>query len=125
MRKLLISSILVFATVLSTASSIFAMSYEEAKGQSKPIVVMFHMHGCGACRKFSPRFDKFASKFSNKFNFVKEDIDSSKIADTLGSQFSTVPAFFIIEPKTQNAKRISDDCAWNNECFTKTLQGYK
>lgn len=125
MKKLLISSFLVLATILSTASSIFAMSYEEAKSQNKPIVVMFHMHGCGACRRFSPKFDKFASKFSNKFNFVKEDINSSKIADSLGSQFSTVPAFFIIDPKTQNAKRISDNCAWNKECFTKTLQEYK
>ena len=125
MKKLLINSFLVLAVALSTASSIFAMSYEDAKGQDKPIVVMFHMHGCGACRKFSPTFDNFAAKFSNKFNFVKEDIHASKIADSLGSQFDTVPAFFIIEPKTQNTKRISDNCAWDSECFTKTLREYK
>ena len=125
MKKLLFSSMLVLAIVLSTASSIFAMNYEDAKAQNKPIVVMFHMHGCGACRKFSPKFDKFAAKFSDKFNFVKEDIHSSKIADTLGSQFDTVPAFFIIEPKTQNAKKISDNCAWDSACLTKTLQEYK
>jgi len=125
MKKLLISSFLVLAIVLSTASSLLAMTYEDAKVQDKPIVVMFHMHGCGACRKFSPIFNKFASQFSDKFNFVKEDIHSSKIASSLGSQFDTVPALFIIQPKTQNATRISDDCAWDNECFTKTLQEYK
>ena len=125
MKKILISTFLVLTIVLSTASKMFAISYEEAKGQDKPIVVMFHMHGCSACRRFSSKFDKFASKFSNKFIFVKEDVNSSKIADTLGSQFQTVPAFFIIEPKTQNAKRISDDCAWDSVCFTKTLQEYK
>lgn len=125
MKKLFISSFLVFAIVISTASSIFAMSYEEAKTQDKPIVVMFHMRGCPACRRFSRKFDKFASKFSYKFNFVKEDIHSSKIADSLDSQFSTVPAFFIIDPKTQKTQRINDKCAWDNECFTKMLQEYK
>lgn len=125
MKKLLIGSFLVLTTLLSTASSMLAMNYESAKTQDKPIVVMFHMHGCGACRKFSPIFDKFASKFSNKFNFVKEDIHSSSIADALGSQFETVPALFIINPKTQDKQRISDDCAWDSTCFTNTLQEYK
>ena len=103
-------------------ASAFAMNYEEAKMQNKPIVVMFHMHGCGACQKFSPIFDKFAASFSNKFNFVKEDSNISKIGSTL--KFDTVPAIFIIEPETQKAKRISDDCAWDKECFTKTLNEY-
>jgi len=116
---------MVMAIALTSASSAFAMSYEEAKVQDKPIIVMFHAHSCPACRRFSRRFDKFAKKFSDKFNFVKEDVDSSKIADTLGSQFKTIPAFFVIEPKTQNAKRIGDDCAWDNKCFTKMLQDYK
>lgn len=125
MKKLLFSSFLVLATVLSTALSVLAMSYDDAIMQTKPIVIMFHMHGCSACRKFSPKFDKFASQFSDKFNFVKEDIHSSKIASSLGPQFATVPAFFIIDPKTLNSKRISDDCAWDKACFTKTLQEYK
>lgn len=125
MKKLLISSFLVFALGLSAALSVFAMNYEEASMQDKPIVIMFHMHGCGACRKMSPIFNKFAAQFSNKFNFVKEDISSSKIASALGPQFDTVPALFIIDPKTKNSKRISNDCAWDKECLTKTLQDYK
>lgn len=119
-KKLIIGAVL----VLASSTGVFAMSYEEAKVQDKPVVVMFHMHGCSACRKFSPIFDKYSARFSDKFNFVKEDIDSSKIAQTLGSQFDTVPAFFIIHPKTQNTKRISDNCAWDSGCFSKTLQEY-
>lgn len=119
MKKLVIGLFL----ILATAMSVFAMSYEEAKSQDKPIVVMFHQHGCSACRKFSPIFNKFASRFSDKFNFVKEEANSSKIASTVN--FNTVPALFIFEPKTGSAKRIKDDCAWDNECFTRTLQEYK
>ena len=118
MKKLLISAFL----VLATATSVFALSYDDVKMQDKPVVVMFHMHGCGACRKFSPIFDKFASKFSDKFNFVKEDTDTSSLGRTLN--FQTVPAMFIVNPKTNATKRIEDDCAWDNACFTKTLQDY-
>lgn len=118
MKKILFSLFLVLATVSTT----FAMSFNEANKQDKPVVVMFHMHGCGACRKFSPIFDSFASKFSNKFNFAKEDVDHSSIAKSLN--FQTVPALYIIKPKTMDAKRIDDDCAWDNACLTKTLQDY-
>lgn len=117
MKKLLIGALL----LLATATSTLALTYNEAKTQNKPIVIMFHQHGCGACRRMSPIFDKFAAKFSDKFNFVKEDAGSS-IASTLN--FDTVPAIFIMQPKTQSATRISDNCAWDNECFTKTLQEY-
>lgn len=119
MKKLLLP----LGLAMITASSAFALSYNEAKTQDKPVVVMFHMHGCGACKKFSPIFDKFASKFSSKFNFVKEDINGSSIANSVS--FDTVPAIFIIEPKTSASKRISDSCAWDNGCFTKTLNEYK
>lgn len=119
MRKILIGLFL----LLITTTSAFALNYKEVKAQNKPIVVMFHMHGCSACRKFSPIFDKFASKFSDKFNFIKEDAYSSELASTL--KFDTVPAIFIIEPGTNASKRISDDCAWDEGCFTRTLNEYK
>ena len=93
MKKRLAPLLVGLFVVIATASSVLAMSYEEAKQQDKPIVVMFHMHGCGACRKFSPIFDKFASKFSGKFNFVKEDINNSQIASSMDKSFNTVPAF--------------------------------
>lgn len=117
-KTLLLTSLI----MLGTAMGALSMTYNEASTQTKPIVVMFHMHGCGACRKFSPIFDKYATKFSNKFNFVKEDIKDSVIGNKL--DFPTVPAIFIIEPKTQKATRISDDCAWDKMCFTTTLEKY-
>lgn len=119
MKKLLISAFLMLATISST----LAITYNEAKTQDKPMVVMFHMHGCSACRHFAPMFDKMASKFSDKFNFLKEDANSSDLGKTLN--FSTVPAIFIVHPKTMQAKRIQDDCAWDKACFAKELQDYK
>lgn len=118
MKKLFLGLTIASLTTLGA----FAMNYDQATSQNKPIVVMFHMHGCGACKQFSPILDKYESKFSNKFCFVKEDINDSRIAKTV--PFETVPAIFIFEPKTNKAKRVSDDCAWDKNCFTKTLQEY-
>lgn len=118
MKKVLIS---LFLTLMISAGA-FAMTYNEAKKQEKPVVIMFHMHGCSACKQFTPIFEKISSKYSNKFCFVKEDIDHSDIAKTLN--FTTVPAFFIVEPKTMKAKRIEDNCAWDKSCFAKELEKY-
>lgn len=118
MKKVLVGLLLLGAI----SSSAFAMTYDQASTKGKPVVVMFHQHGCSACRKFSPIFDKFASKFSNKFIFVKEDANNSSLGKTLN--FATVPAIFIVQPKTMAAKRISDNCAWDEGCFTKMLNDY-
>lgn len=117
MKKFIIISLL----MLTTAMNSYAMTIEQAKSDTKPMVVMFHMKGCRACKRFSPIFDKFASQFSNKFNFIKEDA-YSPLANSLN--FMTVPAIFIIQPKTMESKRIDDACAWDSKCFAKTLQDY-
>lgn len=118
MKKILFSLFMVVAF----SSNVFAMTFNEAKKENKPVVVMFHSHNCSACKKFMSTFDDFASKFSNKFNFAKEDVDHSNLSKSLN--FMYVPAFFIIEPKTMKAKKIDDDCAWDNACLTKELQNY-
>jgi len=122
MKKLFLSVFLMFAVGSGIFAIANAMTYDQASTKGKPVVVMFHQHGCGACRKFSPTFDKFAAKFSDKFSFVKEDAGSSKLAKTLN--FATVPAIFIVQPKTMAAKRIEDNCAWDDECFAKALRDY-
>lgn len=118
MKKLLIAILFVFVGSIS----VLAQSYNDVKNQEKPVVVMFHMHGCSACKHFEPFFDKISSKFSNKFNFVKEDINKSDIAKTLN--FQTVPALFIIEPKTMHAEKIDDNCAWDEGCFAEKLSKF-
>lgn len=108
--------------IVFTASCVLAISSNEANKQNKPMVVMFHMQGCSACKKLAPIFDKMASKYSNKFKFVKEDVNQS----TLSSKFNitSVPVVYIIEPKTQASHKIPSDCLWDQGCFEKQLIGY-
>lgn len=122
-RKAMKKTLFLITLLLISALGVFAITFDEANKQSKPIVVMFHMHGCSACKQFMPLFDKISEKHSDNFVFVKEDIDNSSLAKSLNFKF--VPAVFIIEPKTMEAQRIEDDCAWDQGCFEKRLKKYK
>lgn len=109
--------------VLLSAVSVLAMTYDEASKQDKPIVLYIDMHGCGACQQFEPLFKKMESKFSNKYSFAKEDIYSSKMANTLNVQ--ETPSVFIIQPKSKTSQRIKWNCLSSPGCFEQTLNSYQ
>ena len=117
-KKLFITTLF----ILTLAPSVLAMSYKEALSQNKPIVLYIYMSTCHACKGFSPIYDSVASKYSAKFNFVKELIENSQMGAKLNP--SSVPAVYIIEPKTQSAKAINYDCLTDQSCFEKTLEKY-
>lgn len=118
MKKLFLTIALLFSFV----SGAFALTYDEALGQGKTIVILFKMQYCSACRAFEPTFDSIASKYASKFSFVKEDATNSSLADQLGIRY--VPAVFIINPKTKAATKIGDS-SMNASGFESALNGYK
>lgn len=107
MKKLLIILTLMITSALSVLAA------------EKPRVILFHMHGCSACKQFAPTFDRMASKFSEKFSFSKEDA-SSKLADKLG--ISYVPIVYIIDSNKQTA--VDSNCLLQPGCFENKLQNY-
>lgn len=109
MKKILITLALIVVSGLSA----FALE--------KPKVILFHMHGCSACKKFSPIFDHLSSKYAGKFNFSKEDANS-KLANELG--ISYVPMVFIIDSDKQTKTSIDSDCLSSQGCFEQRLQNY-
>lgn len=110
MKKLLI----ITALMLTSAMSTLALE--------KPRVIMFHMHGCSACKKFAPTFDSMMSKYSNKFSFSKEDINSSKLADSLGINY--VPMVYIMDSDKNTKTAIDSDCLASPGCFENKLKNY-
>ena len=101
------------------------MSYNDALNQDKPIVILFKMKGCSACKAFEPKFDEMASKKNNKFNFVKEDCGFILSPITKKLNISSVPVVYILEPKTRTAAKLKQECMWDAECFSQTLEAYK
>jgi len=119
MKKLLLGLILTLCTTIA----VNAATYDQVSSKGKPVVVMFHQHGCGACKQLSPLFDKIASKFSDKFSFAKDDIHSSKIVHKFN--FDTVPQVYIVDPKTEKGKNVDQDCIFDQGCFENALKNYK
>lgn len=117
-KKLFLTTLM----VLSIAPGVLAMSYKEAKKQSKPVVVYVYMQQCGACKGFSPIYEAASSKFSTKFNFVKELMGGSEIAKKMNP--SSVPSVYIVEPKKNVTKTIAYECASDKACFEQALESY-
>jgi thioredoxin-like negative regulator of GroEL len=110
MKKTLIVLVLMLTSTLSTLAL------------EKPKVILFQMHGCSACKKFAPTFDQVMSKYSNKFSFSKEDINSSKLADQLGINY--VPMVYIIDSDKNTKTAIDSSCLSQPGCFENKLQSY-
>lgn len=107
-------ALVILALMMVSALSVMAME--------KPKVILFHMHGCSACKKFAPTFKQMASRYSDKFNFVEEDANSSKLADQLGINY--VPMVYIIDTEKQTKTAIDSDCLASQGCFEQKLQNY-
>lgn len=103
-----------------------AMTYQEAMKSTTPMVLYMYLETCGTCKHFNPMFSAARNKFSYKYNFVKEDINS-KAMDPLSTAWGVngVPALFIIDPKLNNAYRVPFNCLIEEECLNKTLKNYK
>lgn len=118
MKKLLFLFFIIFTSSLST----FAMTYDEASTQNKPIVILFYMDGCSACMEYKPIFRNYASKYSYKYNFVEENIHNSIIASAFS--LATVPAVGIINPVKNQGFKLDNQCMWDQNCVEANLNKY-
>lgn len=118
MKKLL----MVLCLILLLTPIILVTTNNVACAKAKPQVVYFYSQGCSACNQTKPLFDRMASKYSGKFNFVKQDVNSSSLANKLN--INSVPTVYIIDPNTQAKTQISYDCLQSQTCFEKKLLNY-
>lgn len=116
MKKLLLILVLIAIPV------VLAITYKEAIGKEKPQVLFFYTQGCSACNQFKPLFAQMASKYSKKFNFIKQDANNSSLASKF--KINSVPAVFIINTETGAASPISYDCLQQQGCFENKLSNY-
>lgn len=91
-------------------------STESSKGEAqildkivkndKPTIIDFNAVWCGPCRQMKPIFDKLASEFGNKFNFVSIDIDKNpEIAEKYKVQ--AIPTFIFLDEDGEEVNRFT------------------
>lgn len=117
MKKLIVSLFL----ILSFVACIFAMSCNVANAQEKPTLLYIYMQGCSACKQFEGTYAAAQAKYSQKFNFVKEDVNSSQRAKSLN--VTETPSVFIISK--DGTQKIEWSCLSQQSCFERRLQDYK
>ena len=122
MKKCLILLILTIIYAAITPTS-YAMDYDKAMTQKKPVILYVYMTGCSACKAFDSYYKKAEKEYSQKYNFVKENVYFSKIADTL--KINSVPAVFILDTQKKTAARIKWECLSDRACFEQTLKEYE
>lgn len=116
MKKIIISLFLIFSFVVG----VIAISYNVASAKEKPTVLCIYAPMCSACKQFEPIFNAAQAKFSQKFNFVKEDINSSQRAKNLN--VSETPSVFILDKNS--SKKIDWQCLSQPGCFEQRLKDY-
>lgn len=116
MKKIVVSLFLIFSFVLGAT----AISYNAAYAKDKPTVLYIYAPMCGACKGFEPIFNAARTKFSKKFNFAKEDINSSQRAKSLN--VSETPSVFILQQN--NSQKIDWQCLSQPGCFERKLNAY-
>lgn len=116
MKKIILSLFL----ILSFVASVIAISYNEASAKDKPTVLYIYGPMCGACKQFEPTFDAAQAKFSQKFNFAKEDVNSSQRAKSLN--VSETPSVFIL--KQGSSQKIEWQCLSKPGCLEQRLKDY-
>lgn len=116
MKKMIISLFLIFSFIVG----VVAIKYNEASAKEKPIVLYIYAPMCSACRQFESIFDSAKTKFAQKFNFAKEDINSSTRAK--GLNVSETPSVFIL--KQGGSQKIEWQCLSQPGCFEQRLKDY-
>jgi len=114
-----------FLTILfifTIMPNVFAMSYDQASSQGKPVVLYFYMKGCRGCANFKPIFDALSSKYSSKFAFADEDLRKTNMP--LRAKVNAVPRVYIVEPLKKTAAKITNECVFNSSCMEQTLDKY-
>lgn len=112
MKKIIVSLFLIF----SFTAGVIAINCNEASAKGKPIVLYVYQPNCSACQRFEPIFDAAQSKFSQKFDFIKEDYNSSQRAKSLN--VTETPSVFI------NSQKIDPGCLNQQGCFEQKLKDY-
>ena len=112
MKKTIVSLFLIFSFVVS----VIAISCNEANAKDKPTVLYIYAPTCSACMPFEPIFNAARAKFSQKFNFVKEDYNNSQRAKSLN--VTETPSVFI------NSQKIDGQCLIQPGCFEQRLKDY-
>ena len=108
-----------------SGSSTFT-TYEMAIKDNKPTVILFYTDWCTYCRRFIPKFNSVAASNSDKFNFVKINIEKPQKNIAIANQYGirSIPTVYIVDSRYKIKKQVSSNAQVSAETFQNELNRY-
>lgn len=121
MKKVILLISILFLTTLNAN----AKSFEDAMNSPKPFAMYIYMQGCSACRAFDPIFYQMQNKYSYKYNFVREEYRQGLMPQLCQKwKVRSFPYMALVNPKTNNSKRVSFECFWDEKCLNQAFESF-
>lgn len=97
--------------------SLFNTGYLENFGNPKTLYY-FHMNGCGHCKKFSPTWDQFASKYNGNVQLKKlERAEAGGLLEKY--EIQGFPSIILVDDKGQKKEFNGDRTVSGLESFVQ------
>lgn len=108
--------------ILITTHPVFAGQFDNAINGSKPVFLYVYAPWCGSCKMFNPIYENLIKNYSNKYSFVKLNVETSE-GEILSRRYKIryIPFVAIFKPKATNGNQVQFACAMNNNCINKVL----
>lgn len=120
MKKIIITLIVVFAIILTSAVTYaltnsssnqkhkpsdykIGITYDEALKSDKPMLALLYVDWCGYCLKFMPKYKTISTIYKDKYNVVMlnaEDPQNKELVEDV--TLTGFPTLYIIDPKYDN-----------------------
>lgn len=126
MKKGLIITLIILATVIFTVSAIVTlaltpkanvapsdysvgMTYELAMKDNKPMVALFYTDWCTYCKRFMPKYKLLSEVYGDKYNFVMINVENPVYEKVVRDYvISGFPTIYIIDPTIDNRILINN-----------------
>lgn len=106
-------------------SPVFAGVYEDAlKSNDKVFLYMYTPH-CGYCTRFNPVYNKLATNYRQKFEFLKINADTqygSSIMQNMNAEY--VPYVVMVDGKKRVRQQILPKCLLDYTCASYAIDKF-
>ncbi len=121
--KKLFMFLLLTCTIIFGIQKSFAMKFDEALTQTKPMAVLIYADWADDSEKVMQAYDAMEPKVSNKYNFTKINIatEDTKPFNKMYHIYPNLPYVLFFKDRGRISRYLKKDCVLNEACFKEKL----
>lgn len=109
--------------LLVCSLSVKAMSFSEAKSQTRPMAVLIYANWADDMQTILSKYDSMAAKYADKYNFTKIDIatEEAKEFNKTYHIYPNLPYVLLFKDKGKISRYLKKECVSDDACFKERL----